>query len=435
MSIRKIVQLSFLLIIILFLIISSIKFLILKQLIENNQTKAQITKLVSLQENMIHLLEDVENNNIQNIKKTKKQLIDYELEFIKAKDKLLNFKHSDFLDFIRKDIHEDKDIQHAIAQFFKNEQNIEIAADKIFELKIKYIDDDKIKVKKYTDIFMKQIQDILELNKQADRKVLLSIEKISKRFFENIYIIMINILVISIIIIILIAYKVNSYVGLTVDEIERKVDEDTKEIANLNKEIEETQKEVIFTIGAIGDRRSKETGNHVRRVAHYSKILALHYGLSEKEAEMLKQASPMHDIGKIAIPDAILNKPDKLTLEEKKIMQTHAQLGYEILKSSTRPLLKTADIVAYEHHEKWDGSGYPRGLKGEQIHIYGRITAVADVFDALGSDRVYKKAWDDDKIFKHFKEEKAKHFDPKLVDIFFDNIEEFLKVRKTFRDI
>ncbi|MFZ5375056.1 MAG: HD-GYP domain-containing protein, partial [Campylobacterota bacterium] len=207
------------------------------------------------------------------------------------------------------------------------------------------------------------------------------------------------------------------------------------EITALNKEIEDTQREVVFTMGSIGESRSKETGNHVRRVAEYSKLLALYYGLDEEEAEMLKQASPMHDIGKVAIPDAILNKPGRFDEEERRIMDTHAELGYDMLKHSQRPLLQTAAIVAYEHHEKWDGTGYPRGLKGEQIHIYGRITALADVFDALGSDRVYKKAWTDEKIFALFNEERGRHFDPRLIDIFFAHLDEFLSIRERLRDV
>ncbi|MEA3554891.1 MAG: HD domain-containing protein, partial [Campylobacterota bacterium] len=207
-----------------------------------------------------------------------------------------------------------------------------------------------------------------------------------------------------------------------------------KEVEFLQKEIEDTQKEVVFTMGAIGESRSKETGNHVKRVAEYSKIMALYYGLKPSDAEMLKQASPMHDIGKVGIPDSILNKPGRLTQEERETMNVHASLGYDMLKVSTRPLLKMAATIAHEHHEKWDGTGYPNKLHGEDISIYGRITALADVFDALGSDRCYKKAWDDEKIFNLFKEERAKHFDPKLVDIFFDNLEEFLKIRDTFKD-
>lgn len=215
------------------------------------------------------------------------------------------------------------------------------------------------------------------------------------------------------------------------DQLQLKLDE----VEALSKEIEDTQREVVFTMGAIGESRSKETGNHVKRVAEYSKIMALYYGLSKEEAEMLKQASPMHDIGKVAIPDSVLNKPGRFNDEERKIMDTHAQLGYDMLKHSHRDLLKCAAIVAYEHHEKWNGKGYPQGLKEEEIHIYGRITALADVFDALGSDRVYKKAWDDERIFKLFKEERGEHFDPKLVDIFFENLDEFLRIRDSLKDI
>jgi PAS domain S-box-containing protein len=212
------------------------------------------------------------------------------------------------------------------------------------------------------------------------------------------------------------------------------IGKDVTEIIELHKEIEDTQKDVIFSLGSIGEARSKETGNHVKRVAEYSKLLALLYGLDEVEAELLKIASPMHDIGKIGIPDAILNKPAKFTPEEFEIMKNHAVIGFKMLNGSDRKLLKTSATIAYEHHEKWDGSGYPRGLKGEEIHIYGRITAIADVFDALGSDRCYKKAWDLDRILNLFKEEKGRHFDPILIDLFFENLDKFLAIRDTYTD-
>ena len=209
---------------------------------------------------------------------------------------------------------------------------------------------------------------------------------------------------------------------------------ETIETTLLMKEIDATQKEVLFTMGTVGELRSKETGNHVKRVAEYSRILALKYGLSEEEAEMLKHASPMHDIGKVAIPDAILNKPGRFSDEEFRYMQRHAELGYEMLRYSSRTLLKAAATVAYEHHEQYNGKGYPRGLKGDEIHIYGRITALADVFDALGSDRCYKKAWGDEAIFELFRQERGEHFDPKLVDIFFNNLSAFLEVRDKYAD-
>ena len=202
----------------------------------------------------------------------------------------------------------------------------------------------------------------------------------------------------------------------------------------LTQEIEDTQREVVFTMGAIAESRSKETGNHVKRVAEYSKILALAYGMNEEDSELLRQASPMHDIGKVAIPDSILNKPGRFTDSEFEIMKRHSELGHQMIKDSDRPLFQTASIVAHQHHEKWNGTGYPRGLSGENIHIYGRITAVADVFDALGSDRVYKKAWNDERIFKLFKEEKGNQFDPKLVDLFFENLDDILKIREEFKD-
>lgn len=207
------------------------------------------------------------------------------------------------------------------------------------------------------------------------------------------------------------------------------------EIESLSDEIINTQKEIIYTMGEIAETRSKETGNHVKRVAEYSKILALKIGLSHDEAEMLKLASPMHDVGKVGIPDHILNKPGKLTPEEFEIMKTHAILGFDMLKHSNKAILRAAAIVSKEHHEKYNGKGYPYGLKGEDIHIFARITAVADVFDALGSDRVYKKAWDDEKIFELFENEKGEHFDPKIIEAFFDSLDEIKNIREKFKDI
>ena len=208
-----------------------------------------------------------------------------------------------------------------------------------------------------------------------------------------------------------------------------------QEVKDLNDEIEATQREVVFTLGAIGEHRSKETGNHVKRVAQYTYLLAKYSGLPEEQCDLLKQASPMHDIGKVAIPDSILNKPSKLSPEEFSIMQEHAQLGYDMLQYSKRPLLETAAIVAHQHHERYNGTGYPQSLKGEDIHIYGRITALADVFDALSCHRVYKAAWGNEKTLAHIKKERGEHFDPALVDIFFQNIDEFLAVRSEFEDI
>lgn len=206
------------------------------------------------------------------------------------------------------------------------------------------------------------------------------------------------------------------------------------ESAMLMNEIEETQKELIITMGEIGESRSKETGNHVKRVAEYSYIIALALGMTQEEAELLKLASPMHDIGKVAIPDEVLKKPGKLTEQEFDVMKTHTVIGYNLLKASSRRILKTAAIVAYEHHERWNGKGYPRGIAGEAIHIYGRITAIADVFDALGSDRVYKKAWELDRILNLFKQERGQHFDPRIVDVFMEKLPDILSIREQYSD-
>lgn len=184
-------------------------------------------------------------------------------------------------------------------------------------------------------------------------------------------------------------------------------------------------------MGTIGEKRNLETGLHVRRVANYSYLLAKLYGLSEKEAELIKFASPMHDIGKIGIPDAVLNKPGPLNDEEWAIIKEHPIIGYDMLKHSQREILKAAAIISLEHHERYDGKGYPHNLKGEEIHIYGRITAVTDVYDALGNDRVYKKKWELEQIIELFEEERGKQFDPKLTDLFLSNIKEFEKMKES----
>ena len=207
---------------------------------------------------------------------------------------------------------------------------------------------------------------------------------------------------------------------------------DITELHDLNKEILSTQHEMLSLLGEVGETRSQETGHHVRRVAKYSKLLAELYGLSEEEVNHLYIASPMHDIGKIGISDEILLKPGKLDEDEGEIMKQHAKIGYDILKSSSRPILKAASIISHEHHEKWDGSGYPRALKGEEIHVYGRITALADVFDALKCKRVYKEPWPMEDILEYIKAQRGEHFDPALVDLFFENVDMFTDIANEF---
>ena len=209
---------------------------------------------------------------------------------------------------------------------------------------------------------------------------------------------------------------------------------DITELMQLHNEIEKTQQEIIFRMGEIGESRNKETGNHVRRVAGYSQLLASLAGLDKNEAKLIADASPMHDIGKVAIPDEILLKPGSFEPHEWEIMKTHSAIGYRVLSGSQRALLNASAIIAHEHHEKYNGSGYPKGIKGEEIHIYARIVAIADVFDALGSDRVYKKGWNIERIVEFFKERKGIEFDPKLTEIFLENFDQFLEIKEKYKD-
>ncbi len=220
-------------------------------------------------------------------------------------------------------------------------------------------------------------------------------------------------------------------------EVEKKnllVMETHKEMENLYNEIESTQKEVILRLSEVAEARSKETGNHVRRVTEYSRILAECYGLSQKELDILRLAAPMHDIGKLGIPDSILLKPGQLTPDEFTVIKSHTQVGYEMLRRSQREIFVSAAMIAHEHHEKFDGTGYPRSLKGDEIHIFGRITAVADVFDSLASDRCYKKAWPLEEVLAHMLKEANSHFDPQIIDVFFKHLDPILKIRADFQD-
>jgi response regulator RpfG family c-di-GMP phosphodiesterase len=202
----------------------------------------------------------------------------------------------------------------------------------------------------------------------------------------------------------------------------------------IQEEMDNTQKEIIFTLAETGEMRSKETGNHVKRVAEFSRLLAIYQGQNKTEAAMLKTASPLHDIGKIAIPDSILLKNGPLSNEEKARMETHTTLGFEMLKHSDRRVFKTAADIALHHHEKWNGGGYPSGLRGEDISLFGRITAIADVFDALANPRVYKKAWEKEKVLNLFIEEKGKHFDPVLSTLFLEHFEDFWQINSKLSD-
>jgi len=295
---------------------------------------------------------------------------------------------------------------------YANEKFCELSGYTIDELKTKKCFE--LRDKRHHDTTCKEIRKEL-LNKQQVHKTLFNVNKNGEIYItKNLFYPVLNL-----------DGEVSEFLQIMFD---------ITELVKLNEDIINTQKEVVLTMGAIGETRSKETGQHVKRVAEYSYMLAKLYGLDEDEANLLKQSSPMHDIGKVGIPDSILKKPGKLTNEEFEVMKTHSQIGYDMLKYSDRPILKASAQIALTHHEKYDGSGYPNQIVGEDIPIFGRITAIADVFDALGQDRVYKKAWALEDIMNLFKEQRAKHFDPVLIDLFFENLDSFLEVRNRLKD-
>lgn len=202
----------------------------------------------------------------------------------------------------------------------------------------------------------------------------------------------------------------------------------------LKEGLEEAQREIAYRLGGAVESRSKETANHIRRVAEMSALIGLDWGLSEQEAVVLKYASPLHDVGKIGIPDHILNKPGKHTAEEWEIMKTHAHIGYELVYSPDLEILKIGGLIALEHHERWDGRGYPFGKAREEIGIQGRIVAAIDVFDALGSKRCYKEAWPMEHIVDLLRHERGAHFDPTIIDLILARLDDLLAIRAALPD-
>ncbi len=200
------------------------------------------------------------------------------------------------------------------------------------------------------------------------------------------------------------------------------------------EQLHETRLQVIQRLGRAAEYKDNETGMHVIRMSHYSRILGLAAGMSESEAEILMNAAPMHDIGKIGIPDNILRKPGKLTDDEFAIMKGHCEIGAEIIGDDSSELLQLAKVVALTHHEKWNGNGYPKGLAGEDIPRVGRIVAIADVFDALTSERPYKKAWSVEDAVALLKSESGEHFDPQLVPLFIDALPELVTVKQRYAE-
>lgn len=217
--------------------------------------------------------------------------------------------------------------------------------------------------------------------------------------------------------------------------LEVKVLERTHELRSALEMAKKTEYEISIRLGRASEFRDLETGGHIKRMSHYSMLLGELYGLDEKECELILYSAPLHDIGKVGIPDRILLKPGRFEGNEFEIMKQHAALGAKMLEGSDQfPVLKAGHRIALEHHEKWDGTGYPNRLSGEDIHIYARIVAVADVFDALSSKRCYKEPMALEQVLSIIKKDAGTHFDPALVELFLDNIDKFLEIRDTYKD-
>ncbi len=225
------------------------------------------------------------------------------------------------------------------------------------------------------------------------------------------------------------------------EELEREVRRKTKELQKAlnalreaHQQIKELSLEVIFRLARAAEYRDEHTGEHIQRMAHYSAVIARRLGLNEEVIESILYAAPLHDIGKIGIPDSILLKPEKLEPKEWEIMKKHTEIGAEILKGTKSGFVRLGEIIALYHHERWDGTGYPYGLKGTQIPLAARIVAIADVFDALTSDRPYRRALSEEEAFKIIEEGAGTHFDPKIVEVFLKAREEILEIKYIFSD-
>ncbi|MEJ2644680.1 MAG: response regulator [Gammaproteobacteria bacterium] len=207
-----------------------------------------------------------------------------------------------------------------------------------------------------------------------------------------------------------------------------------RRVSEATSEIRVREQETLLRLAKAGEYRDEITGNHVIRMAKFSRLIGEKLGLSEEECGVIELAAPMHDIGKIGIPDHILSKPGRLTDEELGVMKTHSQIGYEILRDSPSKYLQMGAVIALGHHEKFDGSGYPKGLRGEEIPLVARIVAIADVYDALTSERPYKQPWSVDDAVRFMNAERGKHFDPRCLDAFNSQLDKVLKIQYLLRD-
>lgn len=206
-------------------------------------------------------------------------------------------------------------------------------------------------------------------------------------------------------------------------------------VSEATQEIRTREQETLLRLAKAGEYRDEETGNHVMRMSKFARLIAEKLGLPESDCHIIEIAAPMHDIGKIGVPDGILLKPGKLDEKELQIMRTHTRIGYEILKDSPSKYLQMGAVIALGHHERYDGKGYPSRLRGYEIPLEARIVAVSDVFDALTSVRPYKKAWSIDESLSYLRSERGKHFDPDCIDAFLAQFDKILRIRQEFLDL
>lgn len=225
-------------------------------------------------------------------------------------------------------------------------------------------------------------------------------------------------------------HHANKYMSRQNALLDERVQQRTIELELARQQLHDSRLQIVRRLGRAAEYRDNETGLHIIRMSKMAALIGGRACMSAEECDLLLNAAPMHDIGKLGIPDQILLKPGKLEPEEWAIMKTHAQIGADILSGDDSPLLDMARVIALTHHEKWDGSGYPNGLKGEAIPLVGRITALADVFDALTSVRPYKKAWSIESAVSLIKEQSGKHFDPTLVEYFLASLDALVEIKE-----
>jgi putative two-component system response regulator len=219
-----------------------------------------------------------------------------------------------------------------------------------------------------------------------------------------------------------------------VDDRSQKLEDALQSLRLSESQVSVSQAETILRLARLVEFRDEETGHHLQRMSSYCEILTRQLGLPERDRELVRLSSQLHDVGKVAISDSILQKRGKLTPEEYEVIKTHAEIGYEMLTDSTSEIVHMGALIARTHHERWDGGGYPRGLAGEEIPLPGRIAAVADVFDALTSDRVYRPAFPVRFALETMRAERSTHFDPELLDAFMASLPEVEATRRTYRD-